>query len=184
MRNPLTRAISGDGGMNKTDIALNGYTNHIKLYNNYALRWLAGVADDDDWNKNITEDNYNKALKRLKKFEHVAIIEDLIETLNFMCVEWSWSKCKTKKKNINIHPRIIINNDTLIREFLDIYYYDIKLYEEAIKISINQLKEKLYKHDILNNFPTNYKEALLKELEIPIENLNRRLIEIPKWLEM
>ena len=92
-----------------------------------------------------------------------------------------WTKNKKKE---NIHPRIKINNDTLIREFLDIYYYDIKLYEEAIKISLNQLKEKLYIHDILNNFPINYKESLLKELEIPIENINRRLIEIPKWLEM
>jgi hypothetical protein len=184
MRNPLTRIIAGDGNMNKKDIAKNGYTNRFKLYNNYALRWLAGIAEKYDYDVAINENNYNVALKRLKSFDHVVIMEDIIETADFLCKEWNWAKCMSISNKDHIHPRLVINNDTLIKEYLDMYYYDIKLYEEAVKISLKQLIEKNYKHDILDKFPDNYKESLLKELETPIENLRRKLSEIPQWLQM
>jgi hypothetical protein len=97
MRNPLSRSLAGDGGLNRTDIAVNGYYNTFAKSNNFALRFILGIPRVDKHilgYRDVNEIDYHKAVQRLKSFDHIIITESMDETTHFLCKEWGWSTCK------------------------------------------------------------------------------------------
>jgi hypothetical protein len=63
-------------------------------------------------------------------------------------------------------------------------YWDIKLYDDAVKMALQQLKHHNYESKILETFPSSFRTGMMSELETPIEQLRRKLTTIPKWLNM
>ena len=188
MRNPISRVLSGDGSMPKMIGHPPNYHTWMHIHTNYAIRYVAGIGKRtynpskyrlEGQHHLITEATYLKAVERLKKFDHILITEDMAETAQFICKEWQWNSCLPSRSNgtaqqvRHINPRLTINNDTLYREYMDLGYWDFKLYETAVQMARAQLIAGGYERSVIDTYPTDLRQAMLKGLETPLSELDR-----------
>ena len=71
---------------------------------NYMVRWLAGNTVKT---APIGEADVRRAIDRLGRFDNVAIVEALEDTLSFLCDDWGWAVCDP-----SIHGRPLPPNET------------------------------------------------------------------------
>ena len=69
---------------------------------NYMVRWLAGNTVKT---APIGEADVRRAIDRLGRFDNVAIVEALEDTLSFLCDDWGWTVCDP-----SIHGRPLLPN--------------------------------------------------------------------------
>lgn len=62
-------------------------------------------------------------------------------------------------------------------------YWDIKLYDDAVRLSIQQLKQNNYKTKLLDTFPKSFRDAMITELNITMKEMKRKLLSVPSWLQ-
>lgn len=152
MRNPLSRMMKlvSDRITNKQQL------HHLhKINNNMGIRFLAGV---DLETRIITKEHYITAVNRLKMFDHVGILEDMHETIKFLCCEWKWNYCTPREPPVPRlelagSPHLYFKNDTFYAMFLEENKYDFKLYDAAVQIAIEQLKIAGLNETALLSFP-------------------------------
>lgn len=68
---------------------------------NYATRWFSGNTDFGG--VPLSERDFQRAADRLLRFENVAVVEALADTLRFWCDDWGLSKCDPSVTKTNVH---------------------------------------------------------------------------------
>ena len=104
----------------------------------------------------------NKAKQRLGSFDHVIIAEAMEETSRFLCDEWHWAYCALAHSNNRqgLHPREMIADDEAYSFFLDTNGPELELYDFAVSLAKQQLKEAGKASPRLDAFPLDSREAL------------------------
>ena len=80
-----------------------------KNKDNFALRWFSG---NTDLGVPVSEPDPERAADRLARFDNVAVVEALADTLRFMCDDWDWKVCDPsgKKKHHSL-PRVPLSDE-------------------------------------------------------------------------
>lgn len=145
LREPLSRAIAGDGFMNEYPEIKNGdYTRWIRekpqFVDNYTTRWLTNKWTGFQNNTEpppLSQKDFEMAKAILDKFHIVMILEDFPESARVLCDKLGWEHCDMGQARKRKSPKEIVNNDQLYKELRERNKWDIMLYDYACERSKN-----------------------------------------------